>query len=141
MTLQEIFNKSVTGIIAQGRPSTTVEGTCAYRGMDGAKCAAGHLLPDSVVRPDLNGYALDTTDKKRLRVHKMFIEAGIDVQNCDVFLLVSKLQNAHDGHSCDGPDFVREFTKVALAIGREFGLDVSVVRRIPQVRRGRKLAD
>ena len=44
-TKQEIFNTVVKGLRAQGCKSENDAG-CAYRGIEGRRCAAGFLIPD-----------------------------------------------------------------------------------------------
>lgn len=51
MTPQEIFDTAARGIIAQGGASVLPGGECQYRGPNGRKCAAGHLLPDKRYDP------------------------------------------------------------------------------------------
>lgn len=139
MTLQEIFNKSVTGVLAQGGASM-FGAACAYRGNDGRKCAAGQLLPDDVYDSSLNTIGIESVDAKlRLQVHAMFRKGGIELADVDVFMLVGKLQRLHDGF-CNDRDFLNKFARHAIQAGREFGLDVSAVR-LPQVRATRKLHD
>ncbi len=50
-TMQEAFDKAVSGVIAQGCQSVnpTDNTACMYRGKNGAKCALGHLLEDSQI--------------------------------------------------------------------------------------------
>jgi len=38
----------VEAIGKQGRPSVGDKDRCLYRGPDGLKCAAGHVIPDSM---------------------------------------------------------------------------------------------
>jgi hypothetical protein len=48
-TKQELFDKMVRGLHAQGWEVSRVEGStyyCAYRGAGGRKCAIGHLLSE-----------------------------------------------------------------------------------------------
>jgi hypothetical protein len=48
-TLQEAFDVSTRGIIAQGGPAYEY-GNCLYRTKDGKKCAFGQLIPDEYYR-------------------------------------------------------------------------------------------
>lgn len=53
MTRQEIFDKVWAGLKGQGfERSITEEGICVYRGPNGTKCAAGHVLPDEEYDPE-----------------------------------------------------------------------------------------
>jgi hypothetical protein len=52
MTPQEIFEKVLEGISSQGyKKSESITGRCMYRGPNGLKCAAGHLIPDEMYNP------------------------------------------------------------------------------------------
>jgi hypothetical protein len=54
MTQQEIFDTVVRALGIQGKPA--MDGIkCAYRAPDGSKCAAGHLIPDDVYQPEMEG--------------------------------------------------------------------------------------
>lgn len=51
MSLQEIFEASVTHLFNQGRQSANPGGDfCLYRGPDGLKCAAGIFLDDDAAQ-------------------------------------------------------------------------------------------
>ena len=47
MEKQEIFDSIVDGLIRQGKKSLDRFGDCAYRGVDGTRCAAGFLIDDA----------------------------------------------------------------------------------------------
>jgi hypothetical protein len=47
MTNQEIFDKVWNWFIRDNNPTSIQENFCLYRGPNGAKCAAGILIPDS----------------------------------------------------------------------------------------------
>ena len=66
MNKQEIFDTVLLALRKQGKASvgprtrgsgedyqTSIE--CCYRGPDGAKCAAGHLIPDADYRIEMEG--------------------------------------------------------------------------------------
>lgn len=55
MNRQEIFDRSCAGIVAQGGPSVSKNGKCLYRGPNGRKCAAGHLIPDETYSKKMEG--------------------------------------------------------------------------------------
>jgi len=58
MTKQELFDKVYIGLSNQGwMRSVNSNNGCSYRGVNGAKCAAGHILPDEEYTPecDLGG--------------------------------------------------------------------------------------
>ena len=53
-TAQEVFDQVAAHLLAQGRKSHMPNSTtaCAYRGSEGAKCAAGCLIGDDEYRPE-----------------------------------------------------------------------------------------
>jgi len=53
MNAQEVFNTVVAHLRAQGKQSLSKDGTCAYRGEDGLKCAAGILIEDNEYVPEM----------------------------------------------------------------------------------------
>jgi hypothetical protein len=59
MTNQEIFDKAVSGIIAQGGPSTRImpgdNVVCCYRTETGRKCAIGQLIADEFYHKEMEG--------------------------------------------------------------------------------------
>lgn len=54
-TDQETFEIVWNGLKAQGFERSLMRGNCAYRGPNGAKCAAGHLIPDDEYSADMEG--------------------------------------------------------------------------------------
>jgi hypothetical protein len=52
---QELFEKAVNGLLAQGVPSYDSSRSCMYRGLNGTKCAIGHLIPDELYDPGFEG--------------------------------------------------------------------------------------
>jgi len=52
--MQQEFDAIVLHLYAQGKPAME-HGICAYRGVDGTKCAVGARIPDSVYSPDMEG--------------------------------------------------------------------------------------
>lgn len=97
MTEQEIFDKAVGGVLAQGRKSAESSDQCRYRMLasDGTmlKCAAGMLIPD-------NEYddSIETIEAKSLwkphRAH-FFSEETIKLFK-DHAELIQALQTVHD---------------------------------------------
>lgn len=88
MNQQQIFNTVALGIRKQGGPSLgfdpTQSGTekvCLYRGANGRKCAAGHVIPDAEYRPAMEGTR---------------IGAIWGPQDEDAAALLRDLQSAHD---------------------------------------------
>jgi hypothetical protein len=96
MTRQEMFTKVWLGLEAQGwkrslrtSPASEAEGSCAYRGMNGAKCAAGHLIPDENYKPEMEGLRI---------MHLVRHNPLIFGEPLDTFEehLAYKMQRAHD---------------------------------------------
>lgn len=86
---QQIFDEVVTALRKQGRPSVNEAGGCLYRGPDGLKCAAGHLIPDDAYSPGMEGESVWQPE-----VLGALRRAGVagDLNQH----LVSRLQSAHD---------------------------------------------
>ena len=81
-TNQEAFDKVVTHLVAQGKPS--MDGLdCCYKGPDGMKCAVGCLLPNTW-RPE-EGVAW-----------KDLCENNKNYENLADVTLLQQLQIAHD---------------------------------------------
>ncbi len=55
MTKQEMFDTVATHLFSQGKQALYGDGTCAYRGDEGTKCAIGCLIPDDVYTEDMEG--------------------------------------------------------------------------------------
>ena len=56
MTEQEIFDKVYTHFVVERNPcSVSADGTCMYRGLNGAKCAVGLLIPDEQYQEGMEG--------------------------------------------------------------------------------------
>ena len=53
---QEVFDKVVTALRAQGCQSLDANGNRMYRGLNNAKCAAGHILPDHLYIKGMEQY-------------------------------------------------------------------------------------
>jgi len=87
---QELFDYIVEAIVKQGRPSVGDNDRCLYRGPDGLKCAAGHVIPDSMYSPvRMENHSVDT-----LRRDSKLPDSLIPLME-----LLAYLQNAHDGNS------------------------------------------
>lgn len=49
------IKEAILAVIAQGKHSVDVDGTCMYRGPDGLKCVVGHMISDEEYSPELEG--------------------------------------------------------------------------------------
>lgn len=52
---QEVFDQVVTHLLNQGERSVDADGSCAYRGIDGLKCAVGCLISDEDYNDSMEG--------------------------------------------------------------------------------------
>lgn len=119
MTDQEIFDKVARAIKAQGRGSSS-GGYCRYRGPDGTKCAAGHLIPDEMYSPSMESQGV-----KMLRgtYYKLPWDESQDG-------LVANLQFCHDNAVKIYPQivgFMATFLCHMRTVANERGLDPKVL--------------
>lgn len=94
MTAQEIFDKAAVGLLTQKAKSYLVNPdghesrTCAYRGANGKKCAAGFCIEDSLYTESMERNTISDVFRqfnlKELAVHEV---------------LLGTLQSIHDGVS------------------------------------------
>ena len=108
---QELYDFVVAAIVKQGRPSVGDNDRCLYRGPDGLKCAAGHVIPDSVYSEDMEGLDLANMAAFGRRLKSLVPHLK---------LLVS-LQGNHDG-AFYAKDFMGKFLATSKIIGRHFNL-------------------
>lgn len=126
MTPQEMFDKAYLGVIQQGRKSekkTRYYGaTCAYRGLHGAKCGIGHLIPDDLAK------AWDQLTNSSIVCIKATKAHPIPDFITNNKMLATAIQEAHD-HL--GPhEFIKEFkTRMAL-VAKDFKLTIP---QLPQL--------
>lgn len=107
LTLQQIFDKSVGGVLAQGDFAREGDGgSCCYRlicfGGSVRKCAVGQLVPDRAYDSQMEGFTIC-----RLRTEecpspasvalKRALQAGeVDPDDEGTVHLLASLQTAHD---------------------------------------------
>jgi hypothetical protein len=96
MTNQEVFDKVVVHLRSMASQSVRLDGVCAYRGIDGLKCAIGIFIPDDVYSPDMEGP--DNGVERLLNNFNLpeLKEIPID--------LLKRLQSAHDSGDNWGED-------------------------------------
>lgn len=87
MTEQDIFNAAYLGLKAQGFKMSLRNGGCAYRGLNGLRCAVGHVIPDALYDPEMEG---DSAESDLVRKALAAIGADGHVQ------FLSQLQCVHD---------------------------------------------
>ncbi len=86
---QEVFDYVVNALRKQGKKSAIYQDQCLYRGPNGTKCAAGHLIPDEDYQSSWEGYSIQDTT---ISLAGKYIKSqGYNLT------LVMALQNAHDG--------------------------------------------
>lgn len=91
---QTAFNQVVRGLMKQGEPSFDAKGAhCFYRGTDGKKCAAGHLVPDELYKESMEKITIDNIlDPTGSHYDKELAQylSGVDIG------LLTELQVIHD---------------------------------------------
>lgn len=131
MTLQEMFDKAVTGIKKQGRlsqgPMNPVSGmrSCFYRHPDdpAVRCAVGHLIPDELYDKQLmEGRNVDSENVLGTEMRDLLgIPSHDDLYRSPAVSMLSELQTAHDNALT-----VEEFLTRAAIVARLFLLDPAV---------------
>ncbi len=94
MLLEDIFEKSASHLIKQGKTSHSknLDDTCAYRGDDGAMCAIGCLIDDEAYDFVIEGKSFDMPE-----VEMALRSSGINFDDDEfIYALLSDLQNIHD---------------------------------------------
>jgi hypothetical protein len=115
MTPQEIFDKVAVHLLTQNRVSMNEKNDlCAYRGVDGLKCAVGVLIPDEFYSPEI-----ETTGAENL---PEWVWKAMDIDQTEGNVeLLDRLQRTHDDF---GPEsWVADLKKVA----EDFNLNDIVV--------------
>ena len=103
--MKETFEYVLRRINEQGKPSMNDEDQCMYRGPDGLKCAAGHLIPD------------DEYDERMEGKSALFVLSGHKHLQ-----LIMRMQNAHDVASITPDSFLEDFNRRMESIRKEFNL-------------------
>lgn len=119
MSLQEIFGKAVGGVIRQGRPSmnstSSTSRSCVYRGPDGLKCAAGHVIPDEAYDRSYESCGFGVVG----------LRLGVDPERR---YFIGRLQGAHDAKARMPLLKWREFFKAyARSLGDQYRLDLTIL--------------
>ncbi len=126
MSEQEIFDTVLQKIREQGKPSIYCGG-CAYRGPDGLKCAAGHLIPDEDYTKEFEEGTvgkcfLEETagNEESFLVTNYFNDKGYDLN------FISELQQAHD-LNYKAESFVEHFNASMRKVANKYKLEYSEV--------------
>ena len=86
---QDAFDKVLKAIRKQNyQRSATKVGSCKYRGPNGLRCAAGHLIPNNLYRKSMEGKTINSRIINMPTIGEYFKNVNSD--------LLSDLQSAHD---------------------------------------------
>ena len=115
ISAQEVFNQSISGIVAQGGPARDSRGHCKYRTDSGRKCAVGQVLTDEeyhldMDNPKIGGAVHSITLPDRLNPH---------------FYLLEDLQGIHD--DTDGDEDLPRFIADAAALAVHHNLEMPLL--------------
>jgi hypothetical protein len=133
LTEQEIFDKALQGVRAQGGGSWRHDfgahaGYCAYRGDDGSKCAVGHLILDEYYLPSLEGAIVAFSGSQRSdQLNEALRLSGVDTSQPRVKALLQELQVCHDvsfdPESCGSEaQGMGQYERKMQALARRFSL-------------------
>lgn len=133
---QKLFDKAVQGILAQGCPSLGyVEdsygkpgGGCAYRGVNGSKCAIGHLLTDEQMKE----YDIKEGTSPEMFPGKLLRELLPNMSYCSNLEFLMDLQDVHDksSHSdVDANEFLKNFRMRAGKFAEKWNLNKKVLEQ------------
>jgi hypothetical protein len=125
MTPQEIFDRSVSGLIKQGARSVDYKNTCLYRSPCGNRCAIGLLIPDEHYTPSIETKGITAFLEIDYLLVEVCKQSGIDLNSRAVFSLVTDLQVMHDTflYNCaKDEDFVDYVKRKSLVIAAKHDL-------------------
>lgn len=136
LSLQQIFDKALTGVRRQGGPST-VPGTagCYYRSRNGTRaCGVGQLIPHNAYDPffdtEAEGKSTSVTSLlvNRDGFRNALLAGGVNVDDLEVMVLLMDLQMAHDSAvgafsaPYDGAKFLERFETEMRRVAERVGL-------------------
>jgi hypothetical protein len=111
---QELYDYIVEAIVKQGRPSVGDNDRCLYRGPDGLKCAAGHVIPDSMYSEEMEGNAVDSLALQTLPfLSKPALPKSLHPHQ----KLLTYLQSNHDAAAHDN-DFMGSFLSYSNTLAK-----------------------
>lgn len=85
-SVKSLVNESIKLVLEQNERSVNVQGNCMYRGPNGLKCAIGHLIPDELYSPEMEGMSA-----------RMVIEGVLEIPlTKEQGNLFNALQRSHD---------------------------------------------
>lgn len=92
-----------------------------YRGPEGRKCAVGHLLPDELYRPSMEGMSVGYCPRV---LQEALLRAGIDMRASQTKALVQQMQTIHDDYHPSEYPFT-EYLKTAMGqLAKRFNLEI-----------------
>jgi hypothetical protein len=153
MTPQEIFDRSVAGVMKQGRPSvravpSNADGYgCVYRGPNGLKCAAGHLIDDehyNAVWDDGNSASQNAAVWPAIAESCGLPHTHVSDRYSRMAVMIRDLQKAHDDHArailrAGSPkefgkaitDWRNAFERAARDVAVRYDLSVAILESTP----------
>ena len=105
-TLQTVFNIVSTHLLTQGMKSRNAFGTCAYRGENGMKCAAGALIPDDQYKPEIENVLWTDLVSEKI-VSRRFVNE------------IAELQQIHDLGDSDPEECVAGWKKKLIKFAKK----------------------
>lgn len=127
-TYQELFDRAVQGILTQGCPSLQNPEGCAYRGVNGSKCAIGHLLTDEQMKE----YDIKEGTSPEMFPGKLLRELLPNMSYCSNLEFLMDLQDVHDksSHSdVDANEFLKNFRMRAGKFAEKWNLNKKVLEQ------------
>lgn len=121
---QEWFDTAARGVIAQGAKSLDDERlVCRYRGLNGLKCAIGHIIPDDKYTPEMD---------RSILFRGVLQKAGLVDFEAHCFeapeCFLRQLQAAHDNVRHEGgPDFVRVYREAMAELAHLHNLSTEAL--------------
>lgn len=103
MSINEVYQRAVRGLAAQGWRQSLVDGHCAYRGECGLKCAVGHGIDDTTAE-NWDSILIDVGSLPRAARAAAGLPDNLD--------FLQRMQGAHD--SADGPNDMRRRMRAML---------------------------
>lgn len=127
-TNQEAFDVAARHLLTQGRRSMNPDSSsCAYRGVDGTKCAVGALIDDADYVTEMDrsadgdyGFGIKCATMSRLMPACL---RSVDID------LLAKLQSVHDG-AANEKTFIRVVAADLRKVARRFDLSPAVLDEV-----------
>ena len=104
VTIKSLLEKSIRGVIAQGKASTAAVGRCAYRGEGGTKCAVGMIISDNHYHKSIEGRSISGEQVL------WAVEKSNDIYLTEVDIdYLHHVQCVHDSSSKTPKEFLERF--------------------------------